>query len=77
MPHVIVKMHDGRTEEMKARLAEQIAKDVVSVLGVAADAVSVSIQEVTAQDWPEKVYRPDILNCPGKMYKEPGYNPFG
>ena len=77
MPHVIVKMRDGRTEEMKARLAEQIAKDVVSVLGVAADAVSVSIQEVTAQDWPEKVYRPDILNCPGKMYKEPGYNPFG
>jgi len=23
----------------------------------------------------EKVYQPDILNCPGKLYKKPGYNP--
>ena len=30
-------------------------------------------EEVTAEDWKEKVYRPDILNNPGKLYKEPGY----
>ena len=76
MPHVIVKLRNGRTEELKARLAEQIAKDVVSVLGVGAETVSVSLEEFTAQEWPEKVYRPDIMNCPGKIYKEPGYNPF-
>ena len=39
------------------------------------DAVSVAIEEVTPGDWTEKVYKPDILNSPGKLYKKPGYNP--
>jgi 4-oxalocrotonate tautomerase len=76
MPHVIVKLKSGRSEELKTRLTEQIAKDVVNILGVGTDAVSISFEEFPSQDWPEKVYRPDILNCPGKMYKQPGYNPF-
>jgi len=28
MPHVIVKLHQGRSEEQKARLAAEIVKDV-------------------------------------------------
>ena len=39
------------------------------------EAVSVSIDEIGPSDWVEKVYQPDILNCPGKLYKKPGYNP--
>jgi 4-oxalocrotonate tautomerase len=75
MPHVIVKMYPGRSEQQKARLAEAIVKDVMTFTGVGDEAVSVSIEEIGPSDWVEKVYQPDILNCPGKLYKKPGYNP--
>ena len=75
MPHVIVKMYPGRSEQQKARLAEAIVKDVMTFTGVGDEAVSVSIDEIGPSDWVEKVYQPDILNCPGKLYKKPGCNP--
>jgi 4-oxalocrotonate tautomerase len=43
--------------------------------GVGDEAVSVSIEEIGPSDWMEKVYQPDILNGPGKLYKKPGYDP--
>jgi 4-oxalocrotonate tautomerase len=49
-------------------------KDVMAIAKVGDDAVSVAIEEVTPGDWTEKVYKPDILNSPGKLYKKPGYN---
>ena len=33
MPHVIVKMYPGRSEQQKARLAEAIVKDVMTLTG--------------------------------------------
>ena len=75
MPHVIVKMYPGRSEQQKTQLAEAIVKDVIAFAKVGDDAVSVAIEEVTPVDWTEKVYKPDILNGPGKLYKKPGYNP--
>ena len=74
MPHVIVKMYPGRSDEQKLQLAEAIVKDVMAIAKVGDDAVSVAIEEVTPGDWTEKVYKPDILNSPGKLYKKPGYN---
>jgi 4-oxalocrotonate tautomerase len=75
MPHVIVKMHPGRSEQQKAQLAEAITQRVVAIARVGADAVSVVIQEVSAKDWPEQVYRPDILGRADQLYKKPRYNP--
>ncbi|HJU15942.1 MAG TPA: tautomerase family protein, partial [Stellaceae bacterium] len=75
MPHVIVKMHPGRSEQQKARLTEAIVKDVMTFAGGGDEAVSVSIEEIGPSDWVDKVYRPDILNGSGKLYKKPGYNP--
>ena len=75
MPHVIVKMHPGRSEQQKAQLTESIVKDVMTFTGVGDEAVSVSIEEIGPSDWIEKVYQPDILNGPGKLYKKPGYDP--
>ena len=75
MPHVIVKMHPGRSEQQKAQLTEAIVKDVMTFARVGDEAVSVSIEEIGPSDWVQKVYQPDILNCPGKLYKKPGYNP--
>jgi 4-oxalocrotonate tautomerase len=75
MPHVIVKMHPGRSDQQKARLTEAIVKDVMTFAGVGDEAVSVSIEEIGPSDWVDKVYRPDILNGSGKLYKKSGYNP--
>jgi 4-oxalocrotonate tautomerase len=75
MPHVIVKMYPGRSEHQKTQLAEAIVEDVMAFANVGDDAVSVAIEEVTPGDWAEKVFKPDILNSPGKLYKKAGYNP--
>jgi 4-oxalocrotonate tautomerase len=76
MPHVIVKLVPGKSEQQKTRLAEEITKDVMDILHHKEGSVSVSFEEVQAQDWAEKVYRPEILQKPENVYKKPGYNPF-
>lgn len=73
MPHVIVKLWPGKSEQQKARLAEEIVKEVTRVLNYGDESVSVAFEEVEPQDWAEKVYRPDIINSPAKLYKKPGY----
>ncbi len=74
MPHVIVKLWPGKSEQQKTRLAEAIARDVMSVLGYGEEAVSVSMEEVEPRDWAEKVYKADIVKNPEKLYKKPGYD---
>jgi 4-oxalocrotonate tautomerase len=74
MPHVIVKLWPGKSERQKARLAEEIVKDVMDVLDYGEESVSVAIEEVQPQDWAEKVYKPDIVNKPEQLYKRPGYD---
>jgi 4-oxalocrotonate tautomerase len=73
MPHVIVKLWPGKSEQQKVRLAEEIAKDVTKILNYGEESVSVAIEEVEPQDWAEKVYQPDIVNNSEKLYKKPGY----
>lgn len=76
MPHVIVKLYPGRTEEQKLKLAYEIVKDVVAIANCEEKSVSVAFEEVEKEEWTEKVYKPDILNRKDSLYKEPGYNPF-
>jgi 4-oxalocrotonate tautomerase len=75
MPHVIIKLLSGRSEQQKLRLAEEITKAVMAGANCAEGAVSVSIEDVEPNEWTEKVYKPDILGGPGKLYKKPGYSP--
>lgn len=74
MPHVIVKLWPGRSEQDKVRLAEAIVKDVVEIVEVGEGSVSVAIEEVPAADWKAKVYDPDIKQNMDKLYKKPGYS---
>jgi len=76
MPHVVVKLYPGRSEEQKQRLADEITKNVVAIAGCGEEAVSVAFEEVEPADWAEKVYRPEILDNQDNLYKKPGYNPF-
>jgi 4-oxalocrotonate tautomerase len=75
MPHVIVKLYSGRSEQQKTRLAEAITKAVTTALNQAEESVSVAVEDIAPKDWAEKVYRPDILDKSGTIYKKPGYNP--
>ena len=74
MPHVIVKLWPGRSEQQKIQLAEAIVKDVVNIMNCGEESVSVAIEEIPAADWKEKVYEPDILNNQDNLYKKPGYS---
>lgn len=75
MPHVIVKLWPGKSEEQKRRLAAAITKNVTSVLHYGDDSVSVAMEEIPAEKWLEEVYKPDIEMKPNKIYKKPGYGP--
>lgn len=75
MPHVLVKMYSGRSEKDKKRLAEEITKAVTTTLHYGDESVSVAIEEIAPRNWVEKVYNPDILGHPERIYKKPGYTP--
>jgi 4-oxalocrotonate tautomerase len=75
MPHVVVKLWPGKSEKQKIRLAEEIVKDVMTVLHYGEESVSLAIEEVKQEDWKEKVYKPDIQDKWEKLYKKPGYKP--
>ena len=76
MPHVIVKLYPGRSEEQKKQLARQIVKSIVEVAECKERSVSVAIEEVTPDDWAEKVYKPDIVDNKKNLVVTPGYDPF-
>ncbi len=76
MPHVIVKLYPGRSDDQKLELANEIVKDVVTIAKCEEKSVSVSFEEIAKEDWARNVYKPDILDRKDSLYKEPGYNPF-
>jgi 4-oxalocrotonate tautomerase len=75
MPHVIVKLYTGRSEQQKAKLAEEVTKAIMTSANCTEEAASVSIEDVPPNDWTEKVYKPDIVGKADIIYKKPGYNP--
>jgi 4-oxalocrotonate tautomerase len=75
MPHVVVKLWPGKSEKQKEELAEDITRAVMTVLNYGEESVSVAMEEVKADEWMDKVYKPDILGKPKQIYKKPGYGP--
>ena len=74
MPHVIVKLWPGKSEQQKETLAQNITQAVMTTLSYGEESVSVGIEEVDAKDWMEKVYNPEIRAKPKTIYKKPGYD---
>ena len=75
MPHVIVKLVSGRSEQQKASIAEAITKAVMASASCAEASVSVAIEDVEPSEWAENVYKSDIAGRWNTLYKKPGYNP--
>ena len=73
MPHIVVKMLAGRSEEQKQGLADAITREVTALLHVGDESVSVAIEDVAPGEWEWKVYEPEIASNWAKLYKEPGY----
>ena len=73
MPHVIVKLWPGKSEQQKTGLAEAITKDVMNIFDYGEESVSVAMEEIKPEEWAEKVYKPDILENSKKLYTKPGY----
>jgi 4-oxalocrotonate tautomerase len=73
MPHVIIKLGQGPSEELKLQLAEKIVDDVNATLKCGEESVSVAIEDIERSDWAEKVYKADIIPNWEKLYKKPGY----
>lgn len=51
MPHVDVKMLEGRTVEQKRLLVSAFTESMVDILGVSPEAISIAIQEYPAENW--------------------------
>lgn len=75
MPHVIVKLYAGRSDEEKSALAEAVTRAVMDTLGASDKSVSVGIEDVAPTDWTSQVYEPDIVAKADTIYKQPGYDP--
>jgi len=75
MPHIVVKMFAGRTDEDKARLAEALTKAMMETLGSTEKSISVGIEDVQPENWGAEVYRPDIAAKLDTIFKVPGYDP--
>ena len=75
MPHVVIKMIEGRGEEQKQRLTELVTKAIMDGAGCKESSVSVAIEDVPAADWTAAVYRTEIEPQMDRLYKKPGYKP--
>ncbi len=73
MPHVEIKCYPGRSEEVKARCAEEITRAITETLGCDASSVSVAIKEIEKSDWKAQVWDTQIKPEEETLYKKPGY----
>jgi 4-oxalocrotonate tautomerase len=75
MPHVLIKLARGRSEEQKSKLAEAVTQAVMAGANCPESAVSVAIEDIEPDRWTEDVYQPDILGHWQTIFKKPGYEP--
>lgn len=75
MPHVIIKLHPGRTDAEKERLADRMAEVLHETLAYRPENVSVVVEEVAPERWMQNVYEPDIQQRQSDLFRRPGYGP--
>ncbi|MDI9513655.1 MAG: 4-oxalocrotonate tautomerase [Clostridiaceae bacterium] len=73
MPHVVVKMFPGRTQEQKEELSEKITQAVMESIGAEERTISIAVEEIPREDWDRLVYQPEIMGKAETLLKKPGY----
>ncbi len=73
MPHIVVKMFPGRTQQQKQDLADALTQAMIATLQTPADAISVAIEDIEKRDWMDQVAKPEIAGKAATIFKKPGY----
>ena len=73
MPHIIVKLWPGKSDQQKALLTRGILDGTMRVLGYSEDAISVAFEEVAPGEWDQRVHQPEIVGKWAQLTKRPGY----
>ena len=74
MPHISVKMLEGRSEAQKEKLAAALVKTLTEELGCSAHYVTCTVEDFDAQAW-QGVFKADIEGKKDKLYKKAEYDP--
>ena len=74
MPHVIVKLWP-KPEQQKRELADAITQSRHGEPGLWRRGGFGQLRRSSAVRLDRESLQPDILNGPGKLYKQPGYRP--
>ncbi|MBE6623219.1 MAG: 4-oxalocrotonate tautomerase [Ruminococcaceae bacterium] len=74
MPHISVKMLEGRSEEQKKQLAQALEKTLSETLGCATTWVTVSIEDYSAEQW-QDVFKKEVSENEENLYKKAQYDP--
>ena len=73
MPHIVVKLYPGRTEEQKQNIAKKITEAVKEAANASYESISVGIEEISKDQWQDEVVKKDIIQKESTSYKKPGY----
>ncbi|HZK34541.1 MAG TPA: tautomerase family protein [Bacillota bacterium] len=73
MPHIVIKCYPGRSQEQKKKCADKVAAAIVDTMGCDLSHVSVAIQEISQEEWKEKVWDHEIGPKEKDLYIKPGY----
>lgn len=74
MPHIGIKMLEGRTEEQKQRAAQAVKNALAEALNMGDHYITVSIEDYNAKEW-QDVFKSEITDKPDKVYVKPNYDP--
>ncbi|MAU71559.1 MAG: 4-oxalocrotonate tautomerase [Pseudozobellia sp.] len=73
MPHLRLKLLEGKTESQKQQLAQELVNTMQKVIGFGEESYSVAIEDFSYYEWRNDVYPNDIMKDEEKLYKKPGY----
>ena len=73
MPHIVVKMYKGRTDEQKVELSKALLETAVRVTGRGAEHFSGAVEDYEPENWQKDVYEPEIVGKQETLYVRPGY----
>lgn len=74
MPHISVKMIEGRSEQQKKELTNALAKALSETLGCDSKWITVSIEDYNGAQWQE-VFKKEVSDNSEHIYKKPEYDP--
>lgn len=74
MPHISLKMLEGRTEEQKQKAAQALKTALADALNMGDHYITVTVEDFNAQEW-QTVFKEEITDKPDKVFVKPNYDP--